>query len=179
MTTVDKPMSRAGFKLMNFVFRIRDFLRPRMDLLKEAGIESGFCILDYGCGPGSYMAPLAQLVGISGEIYALDIHPLAIKEVQKIAAQKSIPNIKTIASDCDTGLPDNHVDVVLLYDTFHNLSQPDDVLSELHRVLKSGGNLSFSDHHMNSQDIITRVTKAGLFKLSTKGKKTYNFSKVD
>lgn len=172
-------MNRAGFKLMNFVFRIRDFLRPRMDLLKEAGIESGFCILDYGCGPGSYMAPLAQLVGISGEIYALDIHPLAIKEVQKIAAQKSIPNIKTIESDCDTGLPDNHVDVVLLYDTFHNLSQPDDVLNELHRVLKSSGNLSFSDHHMNAQDIITRVTKDGLFKLSTKGKKTYNFSKVD
>ena len=175
---MDKPMSGIGFKFMTLVFRIRDILRPRMDLLKEAGIEPGFCILDYGCGPGSYMAPLAQLVGMSGKIYALDIHPLAIKEVQKIAAQKSITNIKTIESDCDTGLPDNHVDVVLLYDTFHNLSQPDDVLGELHRVLKSGGNLSFSDHHMKAQDIITRVTRAGLFKLSTKGKKTYNFSKV-
>ncbi|MGD8883720.1 MAG: methyltransferase domain-containing protein, partial [Desulfobacterales bacterium] len=113
---MNKPMSRVGFKLMTFVFRIRDFLRPRMDLLEEAGIEPGFCILDYGCGPGSYMAPLAQLVGISGKIYALDLHPLAIKDVQKIAAQKSITNIKTIESDCNTGLPDNHVDVVLLYD---------------------------------------------------------------
>jgi ubiquinone/menaquinone biosynthesis C-methylase UbiE len=171
-------MSRVGFKLMTLVFRIRDFLRPRMDLLKEAGIEPGFCILDYGCGPGSYIAPLAQLVGISGEIYALDIHSLAIKEVQKIAAQKSIANIKTIESDCNTGLPDNHVDVVLLYDTFHDLSQPEDVLRELHRVLKSGGTLSFSDHHMNAPGIITRVTKTGWFKLSTKGKKTYSFSKV-
>jgi ubiquinone/menaquinone biosynthesis C-methylase UbiE len=158
---------------MTLVFRIRDFLRPRMDLL-----EPGFCILDYGCGPGSYIAPLAQLVGISGEIYALDIHSLAIKEVQKIAAQKSIANIKTIESDCNTGLPDNHVDVVLLYDTFHDLSQPEDVLRELHRVLKSGGTLSFSDHHMNAPGIITRVTKTGWFKLSTKGKKTYSFSKV-
>jgi ubiquinone/menaquinone biosynthesis C-methylase UbiE len=171
-------MSKVGFKLMTFVFRIRDRLRPRMDLLKEAGIEPGFFVLDYGCGPGSYMAPLAQLVGISGKIYALDIHPLAIKEVRKIAARKSITNIKTIESDCDTGLPDSHVDVVLLYDTFHNLSQPEEVLNELHRVLKSGGTLSFSDHHMNAQDIITRVTKADLFTLSTKGKKTYNFSKV-
>jgi ubiquinone/menaquinone biosynthesis C-methylase UbiE len=149
-----------------------------MDLLKEAGIEPGFCILDYGCGPGSYIAPLAQLVGTSGKIYALDIHPLAIKEVQKIAARKANGNIKTIESDCNTGLPDNHVDVVLLYDTFHNLSQPYDVLRELHRVLKSGGTLSFSDHHMKEQDILTRVTKTGLFKLSTKGKKTYSFSKV-
>ena len=173
-----KPMSRVGFKLMTLVFRIRDILRPRMDLLKEAGIEPGFCVLDYGCGPGSYIAALAQLVGTSGEIYALDIHPLAIKEVQKTAARKAITNVKTIESDCKTGLPDNIVDVVLLYDTFHNLSQPDDVLRELHRVLKSGSTLSFSDHHMNEKDIITGVTKTGLFKLSTKGKKIYSFSKV-
>lgn len=163
---------------MTLVFRIRDILRPRMDFLKEAGIEPGFCILDYGCGPGSYIAALAQLVGTSGEIYALDIHPLAIKEVQKTAARKAITNVKTIESDCKTGLPDNLVDVVLLYDTFHNLSQPDDVLRELHRVLKSGSTLSFSDHHMNEKDIITGVTKTGLFKLSTKGKKIYSFSKV-
>ena len=175
---MDKPMSKVGFKLMTFMFRIRDLLRPRMDLLKEVGIEPGFCVLDYGCGPGGYIAPLAQLVGISGEIYALDINPFALKEVQKIAANNAIANIKTIESDCNTGLPNNHVDVVLLYDTFHNLSQPDDVLRELHRVLKPDGRLSFSDHHIKAQDIITKVTENGLFKLSTKGEKTYSFSKL-
>ena len=149
-----------------------------MGLLAEAGIKPGFRVLDYGCGPGSYIAPLAQLVGISGEIYALDINPLAIKEVLKITARKPIPNIKKIVSDCNTGLPDNHVDVVLLYDTFHDLSRPDDVLQELHRVLKCGGTLSFSDHHMKDQEILARVTKTGLFKLSKKGKKTYSFATI-
>lgn len=177
MVAVDKPMSRVGFKLMTWVFRVRDFIRPRMHLLEEAGIEPGFRVLDFGCGPGSYIAPLAQRVGNSGEIYALDIHPLAIKEVQKIADRKAFANIKTIVSDCKTGLPDHHVDVVLLYDTFHGLSRADDVLQELQRVLTSGGTLSFSDHHMKDQDIISRVTKTGLFKLSKKGKKTYSFSK--
>ena len=175
---MDKPMSKVGFKLMALAFRIRDLFRPRMNLLKEVGIEPGFCILDYGCGPGSYIAPLAQLVGTSGAIYALDINPLAIQAVQKIAALKAMTNIQTIESDCNTGLPNDHVDVVLLYDTFHDLSRPDDVLRELHRVLKSGGILSFSDHHMKAQDIITRLTKTGWFKLATKGKTTYRFSKV-
>jgi ubiquinone/menaquinone biosynthesis C-methylase UbiE len=175
---MDKPMSKIGFKLMALAFRIRDLLRPRMNLLKEVGIEPGFCILDYGCGPGSYITPLAQLVGASGAIYALDINPLAIQAVEKIAALKAMTNIQTIESDCNTGLPNDHVDVVLLYDTFHDLSRPDDVLRELHRVLKSGGILSFSDHHMKAQDIITRVTKTGRFKLATKGKTTYRFSKV-
>ena len=170
--------SVVGFKLMTLTFRVRDFFRPRMDFLKEAGIKSGFCVLDYGCGPGSYITPLAQLVGALGEIYALDIDPLAIKQVQKTAARKTITNVKTIESDCKTGLRENHVDVVLLYDTFHDLSDPDDVLSELHRVVKSGGILSFSDHHMNEKDILTNVTDTGLFKLLTKGKKTYSFSKT-
>lgn len=175
---MDKPMSSIGFKFMTLLFRIRDLLRPRIALLEEAGIKPGFCVLDYGCGPGSYVAPLAQLIGSSGEIYALDIHPLAIKEVRKIAARSAITNLETIESDCNTGLPNNKVDVVLIYDTFHSLSQPDEVLRELHRVLKPGGLLSFSDHHMNEQDILTRVTNTGLFKLSTKGKMTYSFFKV-
>ena len=97
----------------------------------------------------------------------------------RAAARKGIENIETIESDCKTGLPDNNVNVVLLYDTFHDLSQPDDVLREIHRVLKPGGTLSFSDHHMKEQDILTRVTESGMFKLSKRGKKTYSFSKLD
>ncbi len=172
------PMSDMGFRLMALFFRIRDFIRPRMDVIAEVGIEPGDCILDYGCGPGSYVASVAQRAGSSGEIYALDIQPLALKRVQRIASQKGITNVKTIKSDCATGLSDNCVDVVLLYDIFHELFQPDDVLRELHRVLKLDGTLSFSDHHMKETDILTRLTKTGLFKLSTKTRKTYSFSKI-
>lgn len=171
-------MSSIGFKFMILMFRIRDYLKPRMDLLKEAGIESGFHVLDYGCGPGSYIASLAELLGTNGKIYALDIHPAAIKKVKKIALRKGIECIETIFSDCKTGLPDNNINVVLLYDIFHDLSRSDDVLRELHRVLKSGGTLSFSDHHMKEQDILARVTCTGQFKFLKKGKKTYSFSKV-
>jgi ubiquinone/menaquinone biosynthesis C-methylase UbiE len=175
---MDKLIPSIGFKLMSLMFKVRDIFRPRMDTLEEAVIKSGFCILDYGCGPGSYIVPLAELAGPSGNIYALDINPLAIKEVKKIAARKGFENVETIESDCNTRLPDNHVDVALLYDTFHDLFQPDDVLRELHRVLKSGGTLSFSDHHMKAKEIIARVTATGMFKLSKKDKRTYSFSEV-
>jgi len=178
VTAVDKSISSVGFKLMTLVFRIRDFFRPRMELLQEAGIGAKFFVLDYGCGPGSYIVPLARLVGTSGKIYALDIHPLAIKAVRNITARKAITNVETIESDCRTGLQDSHVDTVLLYDTFHILSRPDDVLRELHRVLKPFGTLSFSDHHMKEKDIIAKLTNMGLFKLLKKGEKTYSFSKA-
>jgi ubiquinone/menaquinone biosynthesis C-methylase UbiE len=178
-TLVDKPMSSIGFKLMSLMFKVRDAFRPRMDLLKEVGIKPGFRVLDYGCGPGSYIVPLAELTGPSGEIIALDITPRAIKEVRKIAVREGLENIETIESDCRTELPDNHVDVALFYDTYHDLSQPDDVLREIHRVLKTDGTLSFSDHHMKEKEIVEKVTAAGLFRLSKKNRRTYSFSKLN
>ncbi len=172
---MDSPKPNFDFKLMSFCYKFRDFFLPRMNILKEVGIRPGFHVLDYGCGPGSYIFPLAELVGESGKIYALDIHPLAIQRVQSIASKKQLSNVETICSDCKTGLPDNSIDVVLLYDTFHDLSEPNGVLEELHRVLKPNGILSFSDHHMKEEEIVSKVTNEDLFRLSRKGKKTYSF----
>jgi len=133
--------------------------------------------LDYGCGPGSYICHLAELVGKSGKIYALDIHPLAIQKVQRITSKKQLRNVATIHSNCKTGLPDNSVDAILLYDILHNLSDADEVLEELHRVLKPNGILSVRDHHMKEDEIMSRIT--GLFRLFRMGKRTYSFLKME
>jgi ubiquinone/menaquinone biosynthesis C-methylase UbiE len=174
---MDTPKSNLDFRLMSIIINIRDFFSPRMSLLKEVEIKPGFHVLDYGCGPGSYIIPLIKLVGISGKIYALDIHPLAIRMVERKISSKQLTNVVTINSDCKTGLADNSMDVVLLYDIFHLLGDPNAVLGELHRVLKPNGVLSFSDHHMKENEIVVSVTTAGFFKLSRKGKKTYSFLK--
>ena len=176
---MDKVESNLGFRLMAFGYRFRDFSLPRKNILKEVGIKPGFYVLDYGCGPGSYIIPLAELVGESGKIYALDIHPLAIQKVKDIASKKQLTNVETILSDCQTGLPDNALDAVLLYDAFHHLSAPEAVLKELHRVLKPAGIPSFSDHHMKESEIVSRATNGRLFRLSRKGQRTYTFLKEE
>ena len=174
---MDEPMSNFMFRFMSLGYKYRDFFLPRKNVLKEVGIRPGFHVLDYGCGPGAYIIAAAELAGKSGKIYALDIHPLAIQRVQSIATKKQLTNVETICSNCKTGLPDKSIDVALLYDTFHDLSKPNEVLGELHRVLKPGGILSLSDHHMKENEIISRVTSKGLFKLSRKGERTYSFVK--
>jgi len=153
---MDKTMPNLHFKFMSFGYKFRDFFSPRMNILKEVGIKTGFHVLDYGCGPGSYITAAAELVGKSGKIFALDIHPLAIQKAQSIASKKQLPNVETICSDCRTGLPDDSIDVVLLYDTFHNLGDPNGVLEELYRVLKPKGILSLSDHHMKKNEITSK-----------------------
>ena len=175
---MDRPMSNSHFKVISFVYRLRDLFLPRKNVLMEVGIRAGSNVLDFGCGPGAYIKDTAQRVGQSGKIHALDVHPLAIKKVRKLASKMQLHNVETILSNCKTALPDNSVDVVLLYDIFHDLSEPDAVLSELYRVLKWDGILSFSDHHMKEEEIISKITSEGYFRLSEKGKKTYSFSKI-
>ena len=175
---MDKPEPDLHFKFMALTFKIRDFFAPRRDVLAEVGIRPGFYVLDYGCGSGSYITAASELVGGSGKVYVLDIHPLAIESARKIASRNHLTNVETIQSDCATGLPESSIDAVLLYDVFHNLSDPGMVLEELHRVAKPDGILSFSDHHLKEDEIMSGVTDKGLFRLSEKGRKTYSFSIV-
>lgn len=174
-----KTKSNLDFRLMPLTYKFRDFLLPPMSILKEVGIESGFHVLDFGCGPVSYIMPLAELVSKSGKVYALDIHPLAIQSVQTLASRKRLANMQTILSDCKTGLLPNSLDAVLLYDTLHHLDDPNGVLADLHTVLRPKGILSVTDHHMKQDEIISGVTSRGLFKLSAKGKRTYSFSRKE
>ena len=170
---MNQPMHNRNFKGMSLVLKFRDALISPPKILNEVGIKPGSTILDYGCGPGSYSLASAKTVGESGKIYSLDIHPLAIENVQKLALERGLTNIETILSDCKTSLPDESIDVILLYYTFHDLTNPDLVLKELHRVLKPEGILSFRDFNKKKQ--ISKITQTGLFKLKNKNKKNLQF----
>ena len=172
---MDRPMPGLMFTGMSFLFRIRDLIFPPEGTLAEAGIQPGHRELDYGCGPGAYVPDVAEQVGPTGRVYALDIHPLAVARVQALAKRRGLDNVETICSDCQTGLSDDSLDVVLLYDIYHMLSEQDAVLAELRRVLKPGGTLSLQDPHMQEEDILARVVQSGSFRLAHKGLKTYSF----
>lgn len=173
----EEPVSDFRFHANTLIFKFRDFFFPRRKILEEAGIRPGFRILDYGCGSGSYIRDASEMVGPSGKVYALDINPVAIEMVRHLTSIKHLNNIETILSDYNTGLPSESLDVVLFYDTYHALKRPELVMKELHRVLKHGGILSFSDHYMKEEEIMERVTRKRLFKLKKKGKRTYSFKK--
>ena len=173
-----KSQSNLDFRFMSFFFKIRDFFKSPMKKVDKAEVKSGDFVLDYGCGPGSYSFAAAEIVGSSGKIFAADIHPLAIKKVNKKAMKKGLENIITIETDCKTGLDNNYIDVIMCFDVLHDIKDKESILKEFHRVLKLDSRLSFDDHHMNENEIIEIITAQGLFKLVEKKEKIYNFSKI-
>jgi len=171
-------MSNISYKFMTFVYRIRDKFLQHSEILREAGLKPGFHVIDYGCGPGGYIAAASDIVGETGKIYAIDINPLAIESARNIVINKNLKNVETILTDCKIQLSDKSIDVVYLFDFFHELEKPDPILYEINRVLKKNGILSLYDPLMKEKNIITKVTNKNSFKYFSKGSKTYSFIKI-
>lgn len=115
------------------------------------------------------------MVGEEGIVYALDIHPRAIRTVEKRI--KRIANIKTILSDRDTGLPDESVDIVLLYDVFQMISEKEKLLEELHRVLKPDGILFATAEHLDPEEFMNIFAMGDLFTLIEQRGEVFRFKK--
>ena len=133
--------SRLEYIFLELRDRIGIPFKPEKEINK-IDIKQGQAILDYGCGIGSYTIPAAKLVGERGKVYALDKQALALKKVKERAKKEKLQNIYTILSDGDTGLPDESIDIILLYGVLPEIEDKDSVLKELHRVLKPSGYLS-------------------------------------
>jgi len=152
--------------------------KPKKELSK-LNIEEGQKILDYGCGIGSFTFPVANLVSEKGKIYALDKQPSAIKWVEERAQKERFRNIDTILSEGDTGLPDESVDVILLYGVLPEIKSKEFLLRELYRVLKPNGYLSTRFCFRMKKDRVLEIMEAtSLFFLREQKGHLLNFEKA-
>ena len=154
-------MSNTMFRLMSLEFKLKAMLSNPAALLEEAGVGAGMTVVDFGCGPGRYTIPAARLVGATGRVYAADVHPLALDGVARAARRRGLANVETLATEAALAIPDASVDVVLLYDTLHDVERRDEVIQELLRVLKEGGVLSYRDHTLDVDSAFRSMIAAG------------------
>jgi len=173
-----RRQSNLGFRLMSLEFRIRDGFRPPIKMLQEAGVRSGMKVLDFGCGPGSFSMAASRLVGSEGLVYALDNHPLALKTVRRIMNKKGFENIRPLSGGDLANIPHESIDMALLYDVVHDLSDPCPVLTELQRVLKPDGTLSIRDHHLKEAPLVSVITNGGFFRFTGSNRGVSRFVKA-
>ena len=155
-------MPNLSFRLMSFVLSIRDFLFPVGKKLDQFNIENGFIIVDFGCGPGSFVEHASKLVGNNGKVYAVDVHPLAIKAIKEKAKSKTLANVAPVLS---IGYPvdiDSHIaDVIYALDMFHHIKDTRGFLKELHRLLKPNGTLFIESGHQLLDNAKQKIKKSG------------------
>ena len=124
--------------------------RPEyQDGLRWVGVQPGWTVLDAGCGGGSFLPLLAELVGGSGSIDALDLAPENIARVEAlVSADARLAVVRPkIGSVLRLPFADATFDCVWSANVMQYLSEAEaaQVLAESRRVLKPGGTLAVKD----------------------------------
>jgi len=157
-------MPDVAFRGMSFFFVISDLFFSPDKKLDRFGIRKGDTVIDYGCGPGRYVARAASLVGPGGVVYAADLHELAVKSVDRKIARLGLANVKAcLIRDYSCPLENGIADVIYALDMFHMVSSPDVFLAELNRLMKKGGRLILEDGHQPRASTLCKVTQSGLW----------------
>ncbi len=138
-----KPMSWCAFQFMRFIMNIKKHFRDIEEEIQLAGMEPGIRILDFGCGLGFNTLPAAKAVGRKGQVFALDLSRQSIKILEKKIRKAGLENVFPILSGGKTGLEDKSMDLVYLHNTLPLVTDKQQVLDEITRVLKPGGRLSY------------------------------------
>jgi ubiquinone/menaquinone biosynthesis C-methylase UbiE len=170
-----KPVPKAMFKMMAFTAMAFYRFMNLINQVKRSGVREGQTVLDFGCGSGHFTVAAAQIVGEGGRVYALDIHPLAIKAVERKVTKSNLSNVTTILSDRETGLPEDSIDVVLLYRTFYLVRDKKGLLDELYRVMRPSGILSVLGGGIAA--CLKTIERDGRFSISEHSRRLLNLIK--
>ena len=129
--------------------RLAQRLSGVQTLLDRASIRPGMRVLDAGCGPGRLTISLAQRVGNTGEVVALDVQPEMLERVSRNAQRSGVRNVTTVLAPLESNsgfLQERETfDRILLVTVLGEIPDGPGSLRALHIALKAGGILSVTE----------------------------------
>lgn len=121
------------------------------------GLRPGEHVLDAGCGPGETAVHLARACG--ARVTGVTVSDVEIASATARAEQAGVGSHVTFQYGDYARLPfpDATFDAVLALESLQNAVRLPVVLAELHRVLKPGGRLTFSDFSLEREQPADRI----------------------
>ena len=120
--------------------------RPDL-LLAELNLKPGMVVADIGAGSGYHTRRVAEVVGKTGKVYAVDVQSQMVQMLSAIAREERYSNVKPILSTVDdVKLPLASVDLAIMVDVYHELEFPFEVMRSIVKSLKPGGIVAFVEY---------------------------------
>ena len=115
------------------------------EVMKGINATSKF-ILDIGCGCGGAAIHLIKNHGAKS-VLGIDVEPLVVKRAEEIAAKQGLSNLAQFrcVKPGPLDIPDESVDLVFSKEVFLHISNKEDLMKDIHRVLKPNGLVAVSD----------------------------------
>ncbi len=133
--------------------------RSILSLVKN-GYRREHRILELGCGTGTF---LKELLGNYRSIYGIDI---SIDMLKQINLQKDTLKGVIVGDGMKTPFGNSVFDIIVCRGVLHHLPDISGAIIELHRLLKTGGSLIFSEPSNDS--LIVKFARKIMYKKSDK-----------
>lgn len=120
----------------------RKMLPPEKTII-SLGLKAGDIMADIGCGIGYFSIPASKIVGDNGYIFALDILPEMLEEVEIKARENNCNNIKTVlVKENDLGMKDGSVNFAFISNVLHETNELNKYLRKVKNIIISKGKIA-------------------------------------
>lgn len=141
-----QPLTGAGWLDVHF-----EACRPEYEaMLCSVGLQPGWRVLDAGCGSGSYLPLIAEAVGPTGSLVALDLAEDNVATVLDRASSWQLPAPLEVRAGDVAALPfpNDRFDAVWCAATAQYLADDElaAALAEFRRVVRPGGLVALKDY---------------------------------
>lgn len=165
----------AGAKRFMYEGFDRDEWQQPERVVATLALAPGDRVADVGAGGGYFTLPLAEAVGETGRVIAVDIEADMVEYVLGRAKKRGLTQVEGIvASETDTGLLPGSVDLIFVSNTFHHLPDPSSYFARIRRALRPKGRVaiievpsgSFPKGHDTSPELIHEQMQVAGFRLA-------------
>src|SRR5215210_3494025 len=119
----------AQGKGLEALYRRRDVIRRRRLVMNALGAQPGEDVVDVGCGPGFYLADVADQVGSEGSVIGIDIASAMLAVAAKRAERHENVSFHQ-AGATSLPVPDQAVDAVLAVQVLEYVPDVDGAIAE-------------------------------------------------
>ncbi len=117
--------------------------------VQQFGLQEGMQVADLGSGAGHYTLAMANVVGSSGKVYAVDVQKDLLGNVKSEAEKRGFDNVEIVWGDIEklggTKIADSMLSLALISNTLFQVENKPALLHEAARILKSAGTLVVID----------------------------------
>ena len=135
----------------------REHWEKTQKIIESLELKPGQVVADVGSGPGYFTFKFAQLVGDTGDVYAIETNPRHVRYVKGLVKKFNANNVHCVAGT-EAGFEiDKKADVAFLCSLYHNVyattgdGEVDSFLNGIRKNLKPDGSLVIVDNALVEQ----------------------------
>lgn len=119
-------------------------------VMQTLSLKPGDHVADLGAGGGYFTFRLADAVGPTGKVYAVDVDKGNLDYITQRARERGYTHVEPILAEYDDPLlPEGGVDLIFICNTYHHLKDRADYFASAARYLRPGGRVVIVDLNGN------------------------------